>query len=121
MSRVFSDKNSIDEGGALGGAVNMDPTKPVYNNTSNNRFGGFYNSTRVDGNRLILDGQWNPLALLEQRQRPEQVYKILSNLEFDYKMHFLPELRAVANFGLEASKAEIQETYSDNSLSKPVI
>ncbi len=114
---LFSDKNSIDEGGALGGAVNMDPTKPVYNNASDNRFGGFYAPTRVDGNRLILDGQWNPLALLEQRQRPEQVYKILSNLEFDYKMHFLPELRAVANFGLEASKAEILETYSDNSLS----
>jgi len=114
---LYSEKNAIDEGGALGGAVNMDPTKPVYNYDVNNRFGGFYNSTSVDGNRLILDGQWNPLALLQQRQRPEQVSKILSNIEFDYKMHFLPELRAVANFGLEASKAKIKETYSDNSLS----
>tara|TARA_R110000868_G_scaffold720_6_gene5294 strand:+ start:7928 stop:11008 length:3081 start_codon:yes stop_codon:yes gene_type:complete len=113
---LYSEKNAIDEGGALGGAVNMDPTKPVYNAASNNRFGGYYASTRVDGNRLILDGQWNPLAILEQRQRPENVYKFLGNVEFDYKMHFLPELRAVANFGLEASKAKINETYSNNSI-----
>ncbi|WP_372756019.1 SusC/RagA family TonB-linked outer membrane protein [Mariniflexile sp.] len=113
---LYSEKNAIDEGGAIGGAVNMDPTKPVYNYASDNRFGGYNIPTSVDGNRLILDGQWNPLAILEQRQRPENVYKILSNIEFDYKMPFLPELRAVANFGLEASKAKIKETYSDNSI-----
>ncbi len=113
---LYSEKNAIDEGGALGGAVNMDPTKPVYNNAPDNRFGGFFAPTRVDGDRLLLDGQWSPLAILEQRQRPENVYKILSNIEFDYKMHFLPELRAVVNLGLEASKAKIKETYSDNSI-----
>ncbi|WP_338356514.1 SusC/RagA family TonB-linked outer membrane protein [Yeosuana marina] len=113
---LYSEKNAIDEGGALGGAVNMDPTKPVYNNSPDNRFGGFFAPTRVDGDRLLLDGQWSPLAILEQRQRPENVYKILSNIEFDYKMHFLPELRAVVNLGLEASKAKIKETYSDNSI-----
>ena len=113
---LYSEKNAIDEGGALGGAVNMDPTKPAYNNASDNRFGGFYAPTRVDGDRLLLDGAWSPLAILEQRQRPENVYKILSNIEFDYKLHFLPELRAVVNLGVEASKAKIKETYSDNSI-----
>jgi len=114
---LFSDKNAIDEEGALGGAVNMDPTKPIYDNSPDNRFGGYYQNTTVDGNRLILDGQWNPLALLEQRKRPERVYKMLANIEFDYKMHFLPELRAVLNLGTEASQAKITESFSDNSLS----
>ncbi|SDF43927.1 SusC/RagA family TonB-linked outer membrane protein [Cellulophaga baltica] len=113
---LFSDKNAIDEGGALGGAINMDPTKPVLDTSADNRFGGFYQNTIVDGNRLLLDGQSNPLALLKQRQRPEQVARILASLELDYKLHALPELRAVLNLGLEASKANIEETYLDNSI-----
>lgn len=113
---VHSDKNAIDDGGALGGAVNMDPTKPVFDNSPNNRFGGFYQSTIEDGNNLRLDGQQNPLAVLKQRSRPEKVDRILGNIQFDYKTHFLPELRAVLNLGLEASRAKIKESYSDNSL-----
>ncbi len=113
---LFSDKNAIDEGGALGGAVNMDPTKPAFDLNPDNRFGGYYQNTVVDGNRLILDGQYNPLALLKQRQRPEQVARFLGNVELDYKLHSLPELRAVLNLGVEGSKAKIEETFSDNSL-----
>ncbi|WP_430909207.1 SusC/RagA family TonB-linked outer membrane protein [Maribacter sp. 2-571] len=110
---IRSEKNAIDEGGALGGAVSMDPTKPIFDNSSDNRFGGFYQLTNPNGS---LDGQSNPLALLLQRKRPEKVEKILGNIEFDYKMHFLPELRAVLNLGLEASSADIEEVFSDNSL-----
>ena len=87
---IYAFKNSIDTNGALQGALVFDPTKPVYNNASDNRFGGYYTNTNVDGNRLILDGQYNPLALLEQRYRPERVYRFLGNAEFDYKMPFLP-------------------------------
>jgi iron complex outermembrane receptor protein len=119
---LYSNKNAIDEGGALGGVVNMDPTKPIYDNSADNRFGGFYQPTYIDYDDndeplfLRLAGQWNPVALLKQRKRPERVYKILGNVEFDYKMHFLPELRAVLNLGLEASQARIREQYTDNSL-----
>ncbi|WP_127139203.1 SusC/RagA family TonB-linked outer membrane protein [Flagellimonas oceanensis] len=113
---IMSKKNAIDEGGALGGAVNMDPTKPIYDTTADNRFGGYYQNTVLDGSFLSLDGQWNPVAILMQRYRPERVSKILANMELDYKMHFMPELRAVANIGVEASKAKVREEYTDNSL-----
>jgi iron complex outermembrane receptor protein len=113
---IFTNKSSIDEGGALGGAVNMDPTKPVYDNSATNRFGGYYQSTRVDGNRLILDGAWNPLAVLKQRSRPEKAFRFLGNVELDYKLDFVPGLRAVVNMGLDASRAKISEVYDDNSL-----
>lgn len=113
---IFTNKSSIDEGGSLGGAINMDPTKPVYDNSPSNRFGGFYQSTRVDGDRLILDGAYNPLALLEQRSRPEKAFRFLGNIELDYKLDFVPGLRAVVNMGLDASRAKIREMYSDNSL-----
>lgn len=111
---IITDKNSIDEGGALGGAVNMDPTKPVFDPNPGNRFGGYYQDFVSGGN--ALSGQYNPVALLQQRQRPEKAIRFLGNIEFDYKMHFLPELRAVVNLGLDASRAKIKETFFGNSL-----
>jgi len=113
---TFADKNAIDSDGALAGAIVFDPTKPVYDNSPNNRFGGYYLNTNVDGDRLILDGQSNPLALLEQRERPQEAFRFLGNVEFDYTMPFLPELRAVVNLGLDASKATIEERYKNNAV-----
>ncbi|GGG40060.1 SusC/RagA family TonB-linked outer membrane protein [Bizionia arctica] len=114
---TYADKNSVDSGGALGGSLVFDPTKPVYNNATDNRFGGYYFNTNVDGNYLRIDGQYNPLALLEQRERPETTTRFLGNLELDYSFDFLPGLRAVVNAGLDASKSKIVENYFDNAAS----
>ena len=103
---IMSDKNAIDEGGAIGGAFAADPTKPVYNAD-----GSYYQAF----DNYKLTGITNPVNLLMNRQRPEKVNKFLGNVEFDYKMHFLPELRAVVNLGLEASKAQIRENFLDNA------
>ena len=111
------DKNSIDEGGALGGAISMDPTKPIYDN--NSIFGGFYQQLQAADNPNAPNakaGSGNPLGVLLQRMRPEKVKRLLGNIELDYKFHFLPELRAVVNLGLEASRAEIKENFSENSI-----
>ncbi len=114
---IMSKKNAIDEGGALGGAVNMDPTKPIYDDAYGNLFGGYYQNVNIEDDNIIrLEGQWNPVAILMQRYRPERVQKLLANVELDYKMHFLPELRAVANVGIETSKSKIKEVYVDNSI-----
>lgn len=113
---TYSDKNSVDEGGAIGGAIAMDPTKPIYGDSPDNRFVGYYQETRLNGGRYLIDGATNPLALLEQRTRPERALRFLGNVEFDYKLPFLPELRAVVNLGLDASESKIKENFSDNSL-----
>ncbi|MFL1013108.1 SusC/RagA family TonB-linked outer membrane protein [Flavisericum labens] len=115
LKGISAKKNAIDEGGALFGAVVMDPTKPLYDEGSG--FGGFFSTTSSTSNPPgMLIGQSNPLALLKQRSRPEKTDKILGNIELDYKMHFLPELRAVVNLGVEASRSEILERYSENSI-----
>ena len=111
------DKNSVDEGGAIGGAISMDPTKPIYDN--NSIFGGFYQQLQSPTNPNDPNakaGAGNPLGVLLQRMRPEKVQRLLGNLELDYKMHFLPELRAVVNLGLEASRADIEERFSENAI-----
>ncbi len=113
---LFSEKNAIDEGGAFGGAINMDPTKPIYNTSSSNIFDGYYQGYGTTSNPTALNGQTNPLAILEQRTRPEQVRKIIGNIEFDYKLHFFPNLRAVLNLGLEASNSKIEERYTGNAI-----
>lgn len=109
------EKNSIDEGGAIGGSLNMDPTKPVYTTGTVGNFGGYYQNVTA-ANANDLDGQFNPVNLLLERKRPEQVNKLLGNVQFDYKMHFLPELRAVVNLGMEASRAKITEEYGQYAL-----
>ncbi len=115
---IVTSKKTVDEGGALGGAINMDPTKPITQDGS--RFGGYYQDFVPNaGNTAYtntISGQYNPVALLEQRDRPENVLRFLGNVEFDYKMHFLPELRAVVNLGLDATQAKIRETFSENSI-----
>ncbi|WP_370479958.1 SusC/RagA family TonB-linked outer membrane protein [Tamlana flava] len=111
------DKNAVDDGAAIGGAVSMDPTKPIYD--GNSIFDGFYQQLRPStdaNNPNAKAGSSNPLAVLLQRARPEKVKRLLGNLELDYKFHFLPELRAVVNLGLEASRAEIEERFTDNSV-----
>jgi TonB-linked SusC/RagA family outer membrane protein len=111
---TYVNKNAVDDGGAIGGAIAMDPTKPVYD--QNSIFGGYYQETLLNGGRNQLEGASNPLALLEQRTRPERALRFLGNIEFDYKLPFLKDLRAVANFGLDASQSKIKEIYKDNSI-----
>lgn len=125
---ILTDKNAIDDGGAIGGSITMDPTKPIYDPYGTSRFGKYYQSilpqsyTNPATGQVVTsswgakNGQDNPLALLEQRTRPERALRFLGNIEFDYKMHFLPELRAVINLGLDATTSRIRETFSDNSV-----
>ena len=112
-------KNAIDANGAIGSAVNMDPTKPIFGESPDNRFEGYYQTTKFDATagRYNLDGQTNPLYLLNGRRRPEITAKLLGNIEFDYKLHFFPDLRAVVNLGIEASRTSIDEIYTGNAIS----
>ena len=117
---TYTDKNDIDEGGALGGALNMDPTKPIYGNQLNNRFGGYYQDVFFNDGATrdfySLLGAYNPVALLNQRTRPQRTTRFLGNIEFDYKLPFLRDLRAVVNLGLDASRSRIREMFSENAL-----
>lgn len=108
-------KNAIDGDAVIGSALGMDPTKPAYDSpgASSNIFGGYYQLLNTNNS---ISGAQNPLAILNQRSRPEEVQKLLGNIELDYKMPFLESLRAVANLGLEASKTKIREMYTDNAI-----
>ncbi len=119
---VFSDFNSVDVGGAVGNALTMDPTKPVFVSQTGlsgipyDRFGGYYQPMYYDSNQWKILGQVNPLAILMQRDNPQRISKFLGNAEMTYKFHFLPDLRVIVNYGLEASKSDLKTIFSNNAI-----
>ncbi|MCZ2459819.1 MAG: SusC/RagA family TonB-linked outer membrane protein, partial [Chitinophagales bacterium] len=91
--------------GAIGGAVQYDPTKPVY--TKSSRFGGYYewlDPSSVTGLKKLAPV--NPLGLLEQKLDKSDVKRSIGNIQLDYKVHFLPDLHVNVNFGYDVSKGE---------------
>jgi iron complex outermembrane receptor protein len=113
---LYTDKNEIDEGGVFGDVAKMDPTKPVYGSSFNNKFVGYYQATILRENRDETTGAINPLARLEQRHEPVRSLRFLGNIEFDYKLPFLRDLRAVVNLGIDASESKRRTVFDDNAL-----
>ncbi|CAL2101103.1 SusC/RagA family TonB-dependent receptor precursor [Tenacibaculum sp. 190130A14a] len=89
--------------GQIGAALRYDPTHPVYDPSS--RFGGYYQHTTPSNNTTIVqNGTTNPVASLMQRFNFGQASRTYGNIQFDYKLHFLPELKAVVNLGYDETK-----------------
>lgn len=84
--------------GVEGTAIIYDPTQPVYDPNSN--FNGFFQYTNPDGTRNNQSPS-NPVSQLLEKNNSSDVRRYFGNLELDYKMHFLPELRAVVNLGYD--------------------
>ncbi len=87
---------------AIGAALRMDPTKPVTADGFNELNG--YWSWLQDSGDLNTMATRNPVALLYGKDDQSDVYRSIGNIQFDYMMHFLPDLRANVNLGYDISK-----------------
>jgi iron complex outermembrane receptor protein len=116
-------KNKFADRGAIGSAIQYDPTKPVTNDTLytvtytdsdgnqqtlNTDYGGYWAWLQRDNGSFqpVEQGSSNPVALLNMRDDESDVNRIIGNVQLDYKFHFLPELRANLNLGLDNSSSE---------------
>ncbi|TAD85239.1 MAG: TonB-dependent receptor [Bacteroidetes bacterium] len=102
--------------GAIGAAVSFDPTQPINATTKPERFGGYYewlNPTTATGLENLAGR--NPLGLLEQSFNRGTPIRGIGNIVLDYKFHFLPELRANVNFGIDASRGDGTTFLSDSA------
>ena len=106
-TNVFADK------GAIGSATQFDPTQPVYADTAYGN--GYYMSLKASDGKPIDIGLANPLAILNQKHDESTVYRSIGNAQIDYKMHFLPDLRANLNLGYDVSKGDGDVIVEDNS------
>lgn len=93
-------KSFFADEGAIGAATIFDPTKPV----TGDNFGGYNEWTQPNGNPVALATR-NPLALLEQRRDQATVDRFIGNVQFDYRLPFLTDLRAVLNLGMDRSSS----------------
>ena len=100
-------KNRFASQGAIGTAVSFDPTQPVYSDKVGNRFGGFFewlDPASVTGLRDQVSR--NPVGQLLQRRDLSDPQRLIGNIQFDYRFHFLPELRANMNIGYDLAKGQ---------------
>lgn len=88
--------------GAIGAAAAFDPTQAVHN--SDNRFGGYFEW--LQNNRPYGLAPRNPVGLLELREDRSKVNRLIGNIQLDYKLHWLPELRFNVNIGFDRSHGE---------------
>jgi TonB-linked SusC/RagA family outer membrane protein len=101
-------------GGAIGAAVSFNPTQPVL--VKSNRFGGYfeYLDPATTTGLANLAGR-NPVGLLKQRFDRGNPRRALGNIQFDYKMHFLPDLRANLNLGFDVAEGKGNVFVSDSA------
>lgn len=106
-------KNRYADGNAVGSAVSFDPTQSVRSDDPYHQyyFDGYF-QWNTDASSLN-DDTWkrtfngnapgNPVALLKEKDDRAISKSLIGNLELDYKFHFLPDLHAHVNGGMDLS------------------
>lgn len=99
-------KNRFGSTDAASGAIFFDPTKPVKN--GNDIYGGYFTWT-TDGTPngpKTGSSANNPVSILEMRDDNSYVKAFVGNAQFDYKLHFLPELRLNMNLSYDYLRSD---------------
>nr|MBP8936020.1 SusC/RagA family TonB-linked outer membrane protein [Prevotella sp.] len=114
-------KNKYADGGAIGAALYMDPTKPVTadNSIYNNYFGGY---TQWYTKAEFGDASWsqtsnrngtsNPVATLNQKDDHSISRTLIGNIEGNYKVQGLEDLQLHVNAGMDISNGKQTTTWS---------
>lgn len=113
---MFLDNNFANTG-AIGSAVNFDPTQPV--TVADQTYGGYFEWLQANGDPVTIAPR-NPLGLLDGYSNSSDVTRYLGNFKVDYRMPFLKELRASLNLGFDRSssdgKIDAPLTYAANAI-----
>ncbi len=98
-------QNQFANRGAIGAASSFDPTRPVRD--PNSPFSGYTVWTQANGTPNPL-APANPVSLLDLNLRDDNsmVRRYILNASADYRIPFLPELRANLNLGYDYSNGE---------------
>jgi len=104
--------NRFADRGSIGMATQFNPTKPVHENSE---YGNGYYLDRDDNGLPIGIALSNPVAMLEQRYDESTVKRSIGNAQIDYRMHFLPELRANLNVAYDVTSSKGDVVIEDNS------
>ena len=107
-------RNQFADEAAIGGAVSFDPTQPV--KVPGQEIGnGYFMWLQPGSNAVIGIAPLNPASLIDDRSMKANVWRSIGNLQIDYIMPFLPELRANLNLGYDVSKSTQHNKMFPNS------
>lgn len=115
--KAANNKSRFANQGAIGAAVNFDPTQPV--KVASSKFGSFYEWLDAGNTTTGLKAlaPRNPLGLLLQNDDNSNVNRVIANIQLDYKFHFLPDLRANINVGIDKAKGTGNIIINDSAAS----
>jgi iron complex outermembrane receptor protein len=108
-------KNRFASSSVIGNALRMDPTQAV---TNGSRYGGYFEYTQIDKNgdsTLNANAPKNPVGELNSTKDISTVKRALANVQLEYRLPFLKELRAVVNTGVDLTKSDGTKTIDPNS------
>lgn len=103
----MSTNNNFGDTGAIGSAINMDPTQPVKD--GNAASDGYFQWVNYGASL----GTANPVEQLLAVDNRSNVQRVIASSKFDYKFPFLPKLHAVLNMATDY-------TYSKGHNNRPV-
>ena len=105
--------NNVSVNNVVGSAASYDPTKPIwaYADASHttlvdfpNQYNQGYWQMRDANGVLSPDGSQNPISNLRaNNDNHNYATRLAGNVQLDYSLHFLPDLRAILNMGLDRS------------------
>ena len=122
---MYEKDRYADSGGAIGSALSIDPTRPVYTNDETSQFfGGYYqpylSAQYSDPNWLYTNNNnapQNPLALLENKETLAHASDFTGNFEADYKIHGFEDLHIHASYGGQYTESKQTDDISKYSFS----
>jgi iron complex outermembrane receptor protein len=106
-SKAMFTQNRFADRGAVGSAVGFNPTMPVLadDQVSQDLYGGYFTYINPANNGPLSLAPTNPVAMLNLKDDRFNVQRYLVNGSIDYRMPFLPELRANLSLGIDQFKS----------------
>lgn len=92
--KAMNTSQNFGDYGALGSAINMDPTQPIYDTAD---AGGYFQWSNYGAGL----GTPNPVEQLMEVDNRSVVNRVIANVQVDYTMPFLRELRANLNIATD--------------------
>ncbi len=92
--------HNYGDAGAIGSAVNMDPTQVIMD--GNPASAGYFQWANYGANL----GTANPVEQALEADNRSVVNRVIGNIQFDYALPFLPELRANLNLATDYSESD---------------
>lgn len=119
---MYEKDRYADAGGAIGAALSMDPTLPVYFDEGDERapfFGGYYQYSQAPKD---FNPEWkytnnpnapqNPVALLNLKSTKAATNDFTGNFEIDYKIHGFEDLVLHASYGGQYTESKQDDVTS---------